>query len=160
MYILAGTDLSTYFNDVWASTDGVIWTQITAAAGYKERGEEADARDSCICCVCACVCAYVRAYVRLCVCVTRAHTHTHTQMHARTQTCTHMHAWSHMHTLCRFGGRWLHSSVAFRNNLWVLGGHACAAPPGTQQPEVFLVLVHPFLPPSSFLFSTLSGCHT
>jgi hypothetical protein len=31
---MAGTDTSTYFNDVWASFNGKDWIQITANAGY------------------------------------------------------------------------------------------------------------------------------
>jgi hypothetical protein len=57
---MAGTDTSTYFNDVWASFNGKDWIQITANAGY-------------ICIYmyiytnAVCVCMYV--YIHVCICV-------------------------------------------------------------------------------------------
>ena len=70
IFVIGGSDLSRYFNDVWRSHDGVEWTLVTAEAA--------------------------------------------------------------------FAGRWLHATVSFRNNLWVLGGHTCKAPPSTQQPETYV----------------------
>jgi len=57
MFIMGGSDMSSFFNDVWRSYDGLVWTIITSNAAFPPR--------------------------------------------------------------------WQHSTVAFRDNLWVLGGHVC-----------------------------------
>lgn len=40
MYVLGGQDfgiMSNFFNDVWSSTDGVTWTELTSDAGWEGR---------------------------------------------------------------------------------------------------------------------------
>jgi hypothetical protein len=37
IWVMGGTNGTTYYNDVWYSTDGVTWTQATASAGWSGR---------------------------------------------------------------------------------------------------------------------------
>jgi hypothetical protein len=39
MWVLGGYNSSSYFNDVWTSTDGTNWTEVTAAAPWSPRSE-------------------------------------------------------------------------------------------------------------------------
>jgi leucine-zipper-like transcriptional regulator 1 len=39
MWVIAGYDTTSMKNDVWSSTDGVTWTQATAAAAFTPRAQ-------------------------------------------------------------------------------------------------------------------------
>jgi len=113
------------YNDVWTTRDGKDWTAITQAYGnpiwnrrcghsvsvHKHKGHDA---------------IFVMGGYDM------------TQYLNDVWASYDGAAWEQVTNNAAFAARWLHASVTFRNNLWVLGGHACVAPQGVQAPSAYV----------------------
>ena len=113
------------YNDVWSSSNGRNWSIVVPNAGWSPR------------------CGHTSAVF--------PHRHTDAifvmggsdeSQYFNDVWCSHNGTvWIQLTASAEFSGRWLHTSVAFRDNLWVIGGHACVPPDGTQQPSAYVCTV-------------------
>ena len=124
-FLEIGGTINSVYNDVWTSSDGQNWNVITRTEG-------------------------LAMWSRRCGSSVSVHVYQGENAifimggYDTTQYLNDVWAswdgasWFEVTRNAAFSARWQHASVTFRNNLWVIGGHSCVAPPSAQDPAGYV----------------------
>jgi cysteine-rich repeat protein len=107
------------YNDVWVSSNGADWTRLLLNAGWSPRCGHTSL-------------VFANQNREAIYVMGGSDTSRYFNDVWMSYTGTN---WTRLTASASFPGRWLHTSLVFRNNLWVIGGHSCVAPAGTQDPD-------------------------
>jgi hypothetical protein len=121
---------SRMYNDVWSSSNGESWTQVSVNANWSPRCGHS-------------VAIFLSSmYVIGGSDVSRYYSDVWSSTNGILWTMvveTAQQPVSNGVMASAWAGRWMHASVSFRENLWVLGGHSCTSPASSSQlPEAYV----------------------
>ena len=105
MWVLGGTDGS-YKNDVWFSDDGITWTEVTASARWTARNSHTS----------------IVFDNKMWVLGGAIGTGVNTTYNNNVWSSSNGTSWTQATASADWSARELHTSIAFDNNIWVLGG--------------------------------------